>query len=86
MPDAMLLSPGPPPLSLLAADCAIDLIDFMAATVRGVDLLDVTPAVREAFGRERVEDSAQGTTSSEVDARGPWVLEPAAVGAHDQLR
>jgi len=40
---------GPPPLSQEAADCSIDLIDFMAAAVRGVDQIDVTPTVRESW-------------------------------------
>jgi len=44
-----LLAAGPPPLTVQAADCSIDLIDFMAAIVRGVDLIDVTPAVRQAW-------------------------------------
>lgn len=47
--DNQLLAPGPPPLTVQAADAAIDVIDFMAAVVRGVDLIDVTPAVREAW-------------------------------------
>lgn len=49
MANGLLLSPGPPPLTQIAAECAIDLIDFMAAVVRGVDTIDVTPAVREAW-------------------------------------
>jgi hypothetical protein len=44
-----LLAVGPPPLTVEAADCSIDVIDFMAAAVRGVDLIDVTPAVRDAW-------------------------------------
>jgi hypothetical protein len=48
MQDAVI-SPGPPPLTLSAADGAIDLIDFMAAAVRGVDTIDVTPAMRESW-------------------------------------
>ena len=44
-----LLSSGPPPLTQIAADCALDLIDFMAAVVRGVDTIDVTPKVRDAW-------------------------------------
>jgi hypothetical protein len=47
--NQQLLAIGPPPLTVEAADCAIDVIDFMAAAVRGVDLIDVTPAVREAW-------------------------------------
>jgi len=49
MKGSQLLSAGPPPLTVTMADAAIDLIDFMAAAVRGVDLIDVTPAVREAW-------------------------------------
>jgi len=49
MANGLLLSPGPPLLTQVAADCAIDLVDFMAAVVRGVDTIDVTPAVREAW-------------------------------------
>jgi hypothetical protein len=41
-----LISQGPPPLTEGAADAALDVIDFMAAAVRGVDTIDVTPAVR----------------------------------------
>jgi hypothetical protein len=44
-----LLAAGPPPLSTAAADAALDVIDFMAAQVRGVDEIDVTPAVRDAW-------------------------------------
>ncbi len=44
-----LLSEGPPPLYASAADASIDLIDFLAAAVRGVDLIDVTPAVRASW-------------------------------------
>jgi hypothetical protein len=40
------ISAGPPPLTEGAADAALDVIDFMAAAVRGVDTIDVTPAVR----------------------------------------
>ena len=47
-----ILAVGPPPLTVVAADCAIALIDFMAAVVRGVDLIDVTPAVRQAWRAE----------------------------------
>jgi hypothetical protein len=49
MKRKQILNPGPPPLTLEAADAAIDLIDFIAAVVRGVDLIDVTPEVREAW-------------------------------------
>jgi len=41
-----ILDYGPPPLTEEAADTALDLIDFIAAQVRGVDLIDVTPTVR----------------------------------------
>jgi hypothetical protein len=44
-----VLAAGPPPLTQIAADCAIDLIDFMAAVVRGVDAIDVTPTAREMW-------------------------------------
>ncbi|HVD50017.1 MAG TPA: hypothetical protein VNB50_08375 [Gaiellaceae bacterium] len=44
-----LLAAGPPPLTEAAADAAIEVIDFMAAQVRGVDEIDVTPAVRQAW-------------------------------------
>lgn len=47
--NAGLLAAGPPPLTAAAADAALDVIDFMAAQVRGVDEIDVTPAVREAW-------------------------------------
>lgn len=49
MAKKQLLAVGPPPLTTDAADASIDLIDFMAAKVRGVDLIDVTPVVREAW-------------------------------------
>ncbi|MGJ4943672.1 hypothetical protein ACQR1W_24075 [Bradyrhizobium sp. HKCCYLS1011] len=42
----VILNYGPPPLTEEAADAALDLIDFIAAQVRGVDLIDVTPTVR----------------------------------------
>jgi hypothetical protein len=44
-----IINPGPPPLSRQAAERSIDLIDFMAAVVRGVDSIDVTPDVRERW-------------------------------------
>ena len=44
-----MLAAGPPPLTELAADCALDLIDFMAAVVRGVDLIDVTEEMRQIW-------------------------------------
>jgi hypothetical protein len=47
--NTTLLAIGSPPFTVEAADCSIDVIDFMAAAVRGVDLIDVTPAVREAW-------------------------------------
>jgi hypothetical protein len=43
---SQILSYGPPVLTVEAADAAIDLIDFIAAQVRGVDLIDVTDVVR----------------------------------------
>jgi len=44
-----VLSYGPPILTLVAADCALDLIDFMAAVVRGVDLIEVTEEMRQIW-------------------------------------
>jgi hypothetical protein len=44
-----VLAFGPPALTQYAADCAIDVIDFMAAVVRGVDLIDVTPEMRRLW-------------------------------------
>ena len=44
-----LIAVGPPPLTEVAADCSIDVIDFMAAAVRGIDAIDVTPAMRQAW-------------------------------------
>jgi hypothetical protein len=44
-----VIAEGPPPLTAQAADAAIDVIDFMAAVVRGVDLIDVTPDMRERW-------------------------------------
>lgn len=41
-----LLAIGPPPLTVDAADAAIDVIDFIAAAVRGVDMIDVTETLR----------------------------------------
>jgi len=41
-----ILSYGPPPLTVEAADAGLDMIDFIAAAVRGVDLIDVTDLVR----------------------------------------
>jgi hypothetical protein len=45
--NQQLLAGGPPPLTVEAADCALTVIDIMAAIVRGVDLIDVTPQVRQ---------------------------------------
>jgi hypothetical protein len=42
----MLLSDGPPPLTAQAADAALDAIDFIAAAVRGVDVIEVTDILR----------------------------------------
>ncbi|HVR25553.1 MAG TPA: hypothetical protein VMU26_19825 [Candidatus Polarisedimenticolia bacterium] len=47
--DNNILAAGPPPLTVEAADRSIDLVDFAVAAVRGIDLIDVTPAVREAW-------------------------------------
>jgi hypothetical protein len=44
--EDMLLADGPPPLSTQAADAALDAIDFIAAAVRGVDVIDVTDILR----------------------------------------
>jgi len=41
-----VLSYGPPVLTDEAADAGLDMIDFIAAQVRGVDLIDVTNVVR----------------------------------------
>lgn len=46
---SQILHPGPPPLTIDAVDSAIDLIDFMAAVVHGVDLIDVTKKARKAW-------------------------------------
>jgi hypothetical protein len=47
-PD-QVLSYGPPVLTQNAADCALGVIDFMAAVVRGVDLIDVTEEMRQIW-------------------------------------
>lgn len=44
-----IISIGPPPLSQMAADCALEIIDFMAAVVRGVDLIDVDQKMLETW-------------------------------------
>jgi hypothetical protein len=44
-----LLDAGPPPLTVAAADAALDVIDFMAAQVRGVDEIDVTADTRDRW-------------------------------------
>ncbi|HYN08470.1 MAG TPA: hypothetical protein VES67_13890 [Vicinamibacterales bacterium] len=44
-----ILSYGPPPLTVEAADAGLDMIDFIAAAVRGVDLIDVTDLVRRLW-------------------------------------
>ncbi len=41
-----ILHPGPPVLTIAAADAGIDLIDMIAMLVRGVDQIEVTDAVR----------------------------------------
>lgn len=43
---SQILSYGPPVLTDEAADAGLDMIDFIAAQVRGVDLIDVTNVVR----------------------------------------
>jgi hypothetical protein len=50
-----ILALGPPPLTEDAADAALDAIDFIAAAVRGVDVIDVTPTVR-ALWRQHLAD------------------------------
>jgi hypothetical protein len=50
MTDAILVA-GWPPLTMGAADSALDAIDFIAAAVRGVDLIDVTDTVRAIWRR-----------------------------------
>jgi hypothetical protein len=42
----IILNYGPPPLTQEAADAALDVIDFIAAGVRGYDAIDVTNVVR----------------------------------------
>lgn len=44
-----VIAEGPPPLTRQAAEASIDLIDFMAAVVRGIDEIDVTPDVRKRW-------------------------------------
>lgn len=44
-----VLAFGPPPLTQYAADCALGVIDFMAAVVRGADLIDVTEEMRQIW-------------------------------------
>ena len=44
-----VLAFGPPTLTQYAADCALGMIDFMAAVVRGVDLIDVTEEMRQIW-------------------------------------
>ena len=41
-----LLAEGPPPLTSDAADAALDAIDLIAATIRGIDSINVTPSIR----------------------------------------
>ncbi len=43
------LAEGPPPLSVEAADAALDEIDFIAAAVRGVDTIDATGIVKRLW-------------------------------------
>jgi len=47
----VILAQGPPPLTVASADAALDAIDMIAAAVRGVDLIDVTAAVRPLWRR-----------------------------------
>lgn len=42
----IVLHYGPPPLTQQAADAALDVIDFIAAAVRGYDAIEVTNVVR----------------------------------------
>jgi len=42
----IILADGPPPLTQEAADAALNVIDFIAAAVRGFDAIDVTNIVR----------------------------------------
>ena len=44
--DLNILAYGPPLLTVTAADAALDLIDLIAAEVRGVDTIDVTNVMR----------------------------------------
>lgn len=48
-----VLAAGPPPLTEEAADASLDAIDFIAAQVRGIDTIDVTPNM-EALWRQHV--------------------------------
>jgi hypothetical protein len=43
------LAEGPPPLTVEAADAALDEIDFIAAAVRGVDTIDATGIVKRLW-------------------------------------
>ena len=49
MSGDQVLSYGPPVLMQNAADCALGVIDFMAAVVRGVDVIDVTEEMRQIW-------------------------------------
>lgn len=44
-----VLAAGPPPLTDEAADAALDAIDFIAAQVRGIDTIDVTPNMQQLW-------------------------------------
>jgi hypothetical protein len=44
--NSSILSYGPPPLTLGAADAALDVIHFIATAVRGYDAIEVTNTVR----------------------------------------
>src|SRR5436190_3322537 len=48
-----VLAAGPPPLTEEAADAALAAIDFIAAQVRGIDTIDVTPNM-EALWRQHL--------------------------------
>jgi hypothetical protein len=46
---SQVIAEGPPPLTRQAAEASIDLIDFMAAIVRGIDEIDVTPDMKKRW-------------------------------------
>jgi hypothetical protein len=53
-----ILDYGPPPLTEEAADTALDLINFIAAQVRGTALIDFAPTVRPLW-RQHLANSFQ---------------------------